>query len=121
MPLTYKNHTIVAGAARSQISNNYIPVVYITWEIADRRGNHSIIRVNDFRLSKKRASLRASRRKLGLIGALKKSLDSKPAREKTRSANRRRIDFINVSAAPTPLRLTVNETSFHWAFSVNGT
>jgi hypothetical protein len=43
MPLTYKNHTIVAGAARSQIGDNYIPVAYIGWDIASARGTHSMI------------------------------------------------------------------------------
>jgi hypothetical protein len=44
MPLLiYKKHTVVAGAARSQKGNDYIPVVYIAWEIAGSRSTHSVI------------------------------------------------------------------------------
>lgn len=43
MPLIYKHHTLVAGAAKSQRTDNYIPVVYISWEIASARGSHSLI------------------------------------------------------------------------------
>jgi hypothetical protein len=43
MPLIYKSHTIVAGAARSQSSQSYIPVAYIGWEIAGERGSQSLI------------------------------------------------------------------------------
>jgi hypothetical protein len=43
MPLTYRGHTLVAGAARSQISDDYIPVVYISWNIAGSGGTHSLI------------------------------------------------------------------------------
>jgi hypothetical protein len=43
MPLTYKHHSIIAGAARSETTDKYIPVVYIGWEIGDKCGNHSIV------------------------------------------------------------------------------
>lgn len=43
MPLSYKDHTIVAAAARSQAQGNFIPVIHIAWKIAGESGTHSIV------------------------------------------------------------------------------
>jgi hypothetical protein len=43
MPLIYKNHTVVAGATKSQKEDDYIPVIYIAWEVAGSRSTHSVI------------------------------------------------------------------------------
>jgi hypothetical protein len=44
MPTTYKRHTIVAGASRSQTAENFIPVAYIAWEVtAGDRGSHAMM------------------------------------------------------------------------------
>jgi hypothetical protein len=44
MPLIYKNHTVIAGAAPSHTSSTFIPVVYIAWEIKpNERQSHSIV------------------------------------------------------------------------------
>ena len=44
MPITYKNHSVVAGAAQSTQKGLYIPVVYIAWNITPtERGEHSLI------------------------------------------------------------------------------
>jgi hypothetical protein len=43
MPITYKNHSLVAGAAESTMKGQYIPIVYISWGIDGTRGTHSLI------------------------------------------------------------------------------
>jgi hypothetical protein len=44
MPLLYKGHTLVAGAAESTTKGQFIPVVYIAWNITPtERGEHSLI------------------------------------------------------------------------------
>jgi hypothetical protein len=43
MPIVYKGHSVVAGAAESTMKGQYIPVVYISWGVDGTRGNHSII------------------------------------------------------------------------------
>jgi hypothetical protein len=43
MPITYKNHSVVAGAAESTMKGQYIPVVSISWGIDGTRGTHSMI------------------------------------------------------------------------------
>ena len=43
MPLLYKGHTIVAGAAQSTQKGLYLPVVYIAWNLTPtNRGEHSL-------------------------------------------------------------------------------
>jgi hypothetical protein len=44
MPVAYKNHTIVAGAAQSTQNGLYLPVVHIAWNFSStNRGEHSIV------------------------------------------------------------------------------
>jgi len=44
MPLLYRGHTIVGGAAPSQRSDGYIAVTYIAWQVtATERGRHAMI------------------------------------------------------------------------------
>jgi hypothetical protein len=44
MPLTYKGHTIVAGAAPSHTAPNFIPLAYIAWKFrADRSRSYAMV------------------------------------------------------------------------------
>ncbi len=68
MPTTYKRHTIVAGASRSQTAENFIPVAYIAWEVtAGDRGSHAMMSRDRFPTFGKLAPLRSKQQKPGLI------------------------------------------------------
>ena len=44
MPLTYKGHTIVAGAAPSHTAPNFIPVAYISWKLpGDQSSSYAMV------------------------------------------------------------------------------
>ena len=72
MPFIYRDHTIIAGAAPSTTETNFIPVVYISWELtSSEKGTHALFSGNRYPTHREASDAAMAEAKAWVDGHLK--------------------------------------------------